>query len=130
MQNISSSPTPIPVQFVPNQNLKSREFHFLGNKFLFFCNSIEKKYIIDYLYTLQKDLESGNYDLIKDSKNIIEISKDYLIMEEGIEKEIVYKLDSAISNFSIYTILNKLRYELDPKVIQFQRKLKIDNLLK
>lgn len=114
---------------IGNPNLQSREFSFLGSKFLYFCNSIEKKYIIDYLYTLQKDLESGNYDLIKDSKNIIEISKHYLIMEEGIEKEIVYKLDSAISNFSIYTILNKLRYELDPKVIQFKRKKRIDNLL-
>mgnify|MGYP003564708047 CR=1 FL=1 len=113
-----------------HENLKTREFHFLGNKFLFFCNSIEKKYIIDYLYKLQKDLESGNYDLIKDSQNIIEISKHYLMMEEGIEKEIVYKLDSTIFNFSSYTILNKLRYELDPKVIQFQRKLTIDNLLK
>lgn len=114
----------------PIESIKAYEFYFLGNKFLYYFNNIQKKYIIDYLYTLQKDLESGNYDLIKDSKNIIEISKDYLIMEEGIEKEIVYKLDSAISNFSIYTILNKLRYELDPKVIQFQRKLKIDNLLK
>ena len=112
------------------ESIKAYEFYFLGNKFLFFCNSTEKKYIIDYLYTLQKDLESGDYDLIKDSQNIIEISKDYLIMEEGIEKEIVYKLDSAISNFTIYTILNKLRYDLDPKIVQFQRKLKIDNLLK
>ena len=116
--------------FFEKKYIESREFHFLGKKFLFYCSSIEKKYIIDYLYTLQKDLESGNYDLIKDSKNIIEISKDYLIMEEGIEKEIVYKLDSAISNFSIYNILNKLRYDLDPNVIQFQRKLTIDNLLK
>jgi len=112
------------------ESIKAYEFYFLGNKFLYYCNNIQKKYIIDYLYTLQKDLENGNYNLIKDNKNIIETSNDYLILEEGIEKEIVYKLGNTISNFTIYFILNKLRNDLDPKVRQFQRKLKIDGLLK
>lgn len=110
--------------------IKAYEFYFLGSKFTYYCNNIEKKYIIDYLYTLQYNLEKDNYNEIDDNRNIVEIAKNYLILEEGIDKKIVDILDTALYNFTMYSILNKLREDLDTKVIQFKRKRIIDNILK
>lgn len=111
------------------ESIKVYEFYFLGNKFFYYCNNIEKKYIIDYLYTLQHNLEKNSYDEIQDNKNIIKLTKNYLILEEGIDKKIVDSLDTSIYNFTIYSMLSKLRYDLDSKIVQFKRKKRIDDLL-